>query len=233
MIMLIIPSIFVIIEQGCENMNLKKIRKRTEYDAYKRSRSESFELLNKNYCEKGATVLVGDSITEGYDHTELFAEYTKETGTPVYNRGISGDTSDRLLDRLEKTVLNIKPKNMVLLIGTNDLGVGADTDFIAENVEKIIEQSTKRCKNINIILESVYPINPKINKQGRRKNSDIQLLNEKLKAVAKKQKIHFVDLTDKLSDKMGLLNAEYTYDGLHANAKAYEIITKAVLPLLK
>ena len=214
-------------------MNLKKIRKRTEYDAYKCSRAESFELLNKNYCEKGATVLVGDSITEGYTHTEFFEKYTKETGTPVYNRGISGDTSDRLLDRLEKTVLNIKPKNIVLLIGTNDLGVGADIDFIAENVEKIIEQSKKRCKNINFILESVYPVNTKINKQGRRKNSDILLLNERLKSVAEKQKISFVDLYSALSDEKGMFNAEYTYDGLHANAKAYEIITKAILPLLK
>ena len=214
-------------------MNLNKIRKRTEYDAYKRSRMESFELLNKNYCEKGATVLVGDSITEGYMNADFFAEYTKETGIPVYNRGISGDTSDRLLDRLEKTVLNIKPKNIVLLIGTNDLGVGADIDFIAENVEKIIEQSKKRCKNINIILESVYPINPTINKQGRRKNSDILLLNKKLKAVAEKQKIRFVDLYSALSDEKGLFNPEYTYDGLHANAKAYEIITNSVLPLLK
>ena len=110
-------------------MNLKKIRKRTEYDAYKRSRAGSFAFLNQNYCEKGATVLAGDSITEGYTHTELFAEYTAETGIPVYNRGISGDTSDRLLERLEKTILNIKPKNLVLLIGTNDLGVGADADF--------------------------------------------------------------------------------------------------------
>ena len=200
-------------------MNLKKVRKRTEYDAYKRSRSESFELLNKNYCEKGATVLVGDSITEGYTHTELFAEYTKSTGTPVYNRCISGDTSDRLLERLEKTVLNIKPKNMVLLIGTNDLHAGADVDFVAENVEKIIEQSKKRCKNIN--------------KQGRRNNKDIALLNKKLKAVAEKQKTKFVDLTDKLSDKNGMFNADYTYDGLHANAKVYEIVTNAVLPLLK
>ena len=214
-------------------MNLKKVRKRTEYDAYKRSRSESFELLNKNYCEKGATVLVGDSITEGYTHTELFAEYTKSTGTPVYNRGISGDTSDRLLERLEKTVLNIKPKNMVLLIGTNDLHAGADVDFVAENVEKIIEQSKKRCKNINIILEAVYPVNTNINKQGRRNNKDIALLNKKLKAVAEKQKTKFVDLTDKLSDKNGMFNADYTYDGLHANAKVYEIVTNAVLPLLK
>lgn len=214
-------------------MKLKKIRKRTEYDAYKRSRMESFEFLNKNYCKKGATVLVGDSITELYMNADFFAEYFEKTGTPVYNRGISGDTSDRLLDRIEKTVLNIKPKNMVLLIGTNDIGIGADNDFIAENVEKIIEQSKKRCKSINIILEAVYPINTKIRKQGRRNNGKILLLNEKLKSVAERQRIEFVDLTSALSDEDGMFKAEYTYDGLHANANAYEIVTRAVLPLLK
>ena len=83
-------------------MNLKKIRKRTEYDAYKRSRAESFALLNQNYCEKGATVLAGDSITEGYTHTELFAEYTAETGIPVYNRGISGIQATDCLNALKK-----------------------------------------------------------------------------------------------------------------------------------
>lgn len=214
-------------------MNLKKIRKRTQYDPYKNSRAAGFEYLNRNYCQKGQTVLLGDSITEGYDHTELFRDYTAQTNIEVYNRGISGDTSDRLLERLEKTVLNIKPKNIVLLIGTNDLGVGADVDFIAENVENIIITSKKRCKNINIILEAVYPINDKINNQGRRKNKDIAELNERYKAIAEAQKIAFLDLTRQLSDENGRLNAKYTYDGLHVNAFAYELITKAVLPLLK
>ena len=214
-------------------MNLKKIRKRTEYDPYKSSRAAGFEYLNRSYCQKGQTILLGDSITEGYNHTELFRAYTVQTGTEVYNRGISGDTSDRLLERLEKTVLNIKPQNIVLLIGTNDLGVGADIDFIAENVENIIIASKKRCKNINIILEAVYPINDKINNQGRRKNKDIAELNKRYKAIAEAQKITFLDLTKQLSDENGRLNEKYTYDGLHVNSSAYELITKAVLPLLK
>ncbi len=90
-------------------MNLNKIRKRTVYYAEKINKADNFEFLNKNYCKKGQTVLVGDSITELFNHTELFAEYTAETGISVYNRGISGDTSDRLLERLERNVLNIKP----------------------------------------------------------------------------------------------------------------------------
>ena len=223
----------IIIKRGLIIMNLKKIQKRTQYDPYKSSRAAGFEYLNRNYCRKGQTVLLGDSITEGYNHTEMFKDYTANTGTEVYNRGISGDTSDRLLERLEKTVLNIKPKNIVLLIGTNDLGVGADIDFISRNVENIITASKKRCKNINIILEAVYPINDKINKQGRRKNKDIAALNERYKAIADEQNITFLDLTKQLSDDSGRLNGKYTYDGLHVNSFAYELITRAVLPLLK
>lgn len=214
-------------------MNLKKIRKRTAYGIDKINKTNNFEFLNKNYCEKGQTVLLGDSITEMFNHTELFEAYTKETGISVYNRGISGDTSDRLLERLEKTVLNIKPRNIVLLIGTNDLGVGATPCFAAENIEKIIEAAKKRCKNVNFIVESVYPVNTKVARQGRRKNKDISALNAMIKNIAERQKVQYLDLTDALSDENGMLKAEYTFDGLHTNAAAFEVIAKAILPLLK
>lgn len=214
-------------------MNLKSVRKKSAYGADKINKSDNFERLNKKYCKKGQTVLVGDSITEMYNHTELFEAYTAETGTVVYNRGISGDTSDRLLERLEKTVLNIKPKNMVLLIGTNDFSIGASAAFIAENISSMIEQSRKRCKKINIIVEAVYPVNTKIAKQNGRNNKDIAVLNTLIKGVCEKHGTEFLDLTDELSDESGMLRREYTYDGLHVNAAAYEKITKAILPLLK
>lgn len=230
---MIILNVFAIILYKGDEMHLKTVRKRTAYGADKINKAENFELLNKNYCKKGQTVLVGDSITEMFNHTELFAEYTEKTGVSVYNRGISGDTSDRLLERLEKNVLNIKPENMVLLIGTNDLGVGADSDFIAENIEKIIEQARKRCKNINIIIEAVYPVNTKISKQGRRKNKDIAVLNAKIKDLSLKHHVHYLDLTAVLSDESGMLHSKYTYDGLHVNAMAFEIIAKEIIALLK
>ena len=214
-------------------MNLNKIRKRTVYYAEKINKADNFEFLNKNYCKKGQTVLVGDSITELFNHTELFAEYTAETGISVYNRGISGDTSDRLLERLERNVLNIKPKNMVLLIGTNDLGVGANPDFAAEHIEKIIVQAKKRCREMNIIVEAVYPVNNKVHNQGRRKNRDISTLNAKIKSIAEQKKLQFLDLTDVLSEENGRIASEYTYDWLHTNARAFEKIACAILPLLK
>lgn len=213
-------------------MNIRKIQKRTFYNAEKRNKADNYAYLNENFCKKGQTVLVGDSITEMYNHTELFEEYTQKTGTSVYNRGISGDTSDRLLERFESNVLNIEPKNIVMLIGTNDLGVGSGSDFPAENIEKIITmiQNSKCCANI--ILLAVYPINSKMQKNTRRKNKDIYELNLKLGRLCKRKNVDFIDLTQYLSDEKGELDTKYTYDGLHLNAKAFNIVTNKILPYL-
>ncbi len=213
-------------------MNIKKVRKRSAYGADKINKAENFEFLNQNYCQKGQTVLAGDSITEMYNHTEMFEAYTRRTGIAVYNRGISGDTSDRLLERLESTVLNLEPRNIAFLIGTNDFNIGADVDFIAENIEKIIELSKRKCGSANIILESVYPVNTRVNPQGGRNNKDIAELNGRLREIAVQQNVHFLELTPLLADENGRLNRKYTYDGLHVNSFAYEVITRALQPLL-
>lgn len=210
-------------------MNYQLIRKATEYKSDKINKRRNFTYLNKKFCKYNQTVLIGDSITEMYNHTELFEKYSEETGLKVYNRGISGDTSDRLLERLYDNALNIKPKNLVLLIGTNDLGVGADIYFILDNIEKIIDESKNACPDINFVLLGVYPVG---DKQGRRDNKDILKLNAHLARLAKRKAVKFVDLTDELSDNCGKLNSEYTFDGLHLNAYGFEIVTNKLIPLL-
>ena len=212
-------------------MNLK-IESRTKYNREKINKRDNYTFLNESVCKKGQIVLAGDSITEFYN-MDFFDEYTARTGKLVYNRGISGDTSNRLLERFEKNVLDLEPTTIVLLIGTNDLGAGAKIGFTLENVEKIIRLSKEKCPGVNIILEAVYPINDIINSQGRRKNADIKDLNKGLEGLAAMLGIEFVDLTEQLADKYGILKKKYTYDGLHVNAPAYEVITKAIMPLFK
>lgn len=212
-------------------MNLK-IETRTKYDREKINKRDNYTFLNESVCKKGQIVLAGDSITEFYN-MEFFDVYTAKTGKLVYNRGISGDTSNRLLERFEKNVLDLEPTTIALLIGTNDLNAGAKIGFTLENVEKIIRLSKEKCPGVNIILEAVYPINDLINSQGKRKNSDIRDLNKGLEGLAAMLGVEFVNLTDQLADKYGILKKKYTYDGLHVNAPAYEIITKAIMPLFK
>lgn len=213
-------------------MNLKLFRKRTAYGADKMNKMQNYAYLNSKYCRHGQTVLAGDSITEIYNHTEFFASYREKTGIEVYNRGISGDTSDRLLERWEDNVLNLKPKNIVLLIGTNDSAKGATADFIAENVRKIIELTKKECPSARLILEAVYPINKKIRFWPGRSNKKIKEINSVLEALAKKEGITFIDLTADISDSGGRLNPDFTYDGLHLNAKGFEKVTERLMEIL-
>ncbi len=209
----------------------KKVK--TEYNAEKRNKMINYEHLNKHYCKMGQTVLAGDSITEILNHTELYADYTAKSGLAVYNRGISGDTSDRLLERIESNVLNIQPSNIVLLIGTNDFGYGVPMQDTIDNIEKILIMISEKCSGANVILQAVYPVNAKMNRYNKKKNAKIPELNAKIKTLAERHSVTFLDLTKELSDNAGDLKADYTYDGLHLNVFGFEKVTEKVIPLLK
>ncbi|MCM1364385.1 MAG: GDSL-type esterase/lipase family protein [Faecalibacterium sp.] len=218
-----------------KDKKISKIQMLTKYGVDKQTKCDNFTFLNHNFCREGQTVLFGDSITEIFNVTDFFADYTAETGLAVYNRGISGDTSDRLFERLHPNVIDIKPKNVVILIGTNDLGLKSGLDFTAENVEKIIDELQKFCPETKVILQAIYPVNRKINRMsvGVRNNDDIKAVNAKLKALAERKGIIYVDFTDVLSDENGCFSSAYSYDGLHPNARGYGAVVGRLIELLK
>ena len=125
----------------------KNFQKKTAYDHVKQTKKENFSFLNEKYAQQGQTVLFGDSITEIFNSYELFYAFSQTTGQAVYNRGISGDTSDRLLERLECNALNISPKNLVILIGTNDIGIGIPTEYTLKNIKEILQRTQTLCSN--------------------------------------------------------------------------------------
>ena len=206
----------------------------TEYDREKNTKRENYRILNKEYALKNQTVLLGDSITDFFNWYELFYDFSKISGQAVYNRGISGDTTDRLLERLNENVLNIEPKNIVLLIGTNDIGRELPLSMSVENVSKIIENTKKVCPDINFILQAVYPINRGMrDKFEKRSNEKIDIMNKEFIKLSEKYDCVWLDITDKLKDETGNLKKEYTYDGLHLNINAYKIVAENIIPLLK
>lgn len=202
-------------------------------------KAENFALENKT-AQKGQTVFVGDSITEYYQLVDAYGDYMQQTGILVYNRGISAECTDHLLARFDDTVLNIEPRNMVLLIGVNDLGQGVPEDTIYNNIKTMIEKTQAQCPQTNIILQALYPIDenrPEFYDRfmvgSVRTNALIQSLNARLEALAGEKGIQYLDLADQLADENGVFRAEYTMDGLHPNAAGYAVITKAIKPLLK
>lgn len=212
----------------------KYYSKITEYDREKLTKRENYRVLNEEYALKSQTVLLGDSITDFFNRYELFYDFSKATGQAVYNRGISGDTTDRLLERLSENVLNISPKNVVLLIGTNDIGRGLPLSMSVENVSKIIEKTKSECPDVNFILQAVYPINQGMRrKTEKRSNDKIHLMNKEFFKLSEKYGCTWLDITEKLKDETGNLKKDFTYDGLHLNVKAYKIVAESIIPLLK
>ncbi len=102
---------------------------------------------------QGAIVFLGDSITQGWgdDFKNSFA------GLKTANRGISGDTTRGMLIRLEADVLLLKPKAVVLLMGTNDLEEGAAPEVVADNLKLIVAALKKHRADMPIVLCQVMP----------------------------------------------------------------------------
>lgn len=88
-------------------------------------KTQNYEQLSQDSL-KETTVFFGDSITELCPVEDLYATYTRKTGIPVINRGISAETTNSMLKRIEKTVLVMKPKNLVMLMGINDIAAKVD-----------------------------------------------------------------------------------------------------------
>jgi len=209
-------------------MTFKAYLKKTEYNNEKNNKKNNFDLINNNYCLLNQTVIAGDSITEIFN-MELFDDYIKSSGRLVYNRGISGDTSNKFLERFDSNVLALKPSNLVLLIGTNDLSLISDVDYVFGNIEKVIDKAKAYDVNMNIILQSVYPVIYK----NKRKNKAIAALNSLLKKMCEEKGVIYLDVYSSLLDEKGGLDSKCTYDGLHPNVKGFEVAAEKIIPLLK
>lgn len=206
----------------------------TQYSKEMTTKKNNYTFLNRKYALENQTVLLGDSITDFFNWYELFYDFSKTSGQAVYNRGIGGDTTDRLIERLQENVLSIKPRNIVLLIGTNDPSRGVPLSVTVQNMENIIKTTKSACPDVNFIIEAVYPINEKMRDRfEKRSNKKINEMNKEFITLCKKYDCIWLDFTDELKDSNGNLKQEYTYDGLHINAQAYEIVAKNVIPLLK
>ena len=167
-------------------------------------------------------LFLGDSITDFYDLDKYYNEL------PVVNSGISGNTTDDILNDMKKRAYQYNPSKVFLLIGTNDLIHNKSNEEIVEKVEKIIEEIKENRSKAEIYLQSIYPVNYKLSPYmvKNRKNDDIKEINEKLEDYCEDNDITYIDMYDLLKDEDDNFNSKYTKDGLHPNDDGYEVITK-------
>ena len=186
----------------------------TLFSTYYQQRVSLFRLLPK---APGQIVFLGNSITDGAEWNELFP------GTaPIINRGISGDMTAGVLNRLDE-VTDRKPAKIFLLIGTNDLAHGLSTDSVLFNIFLIAKLIHKNSPLTKLYIQSIFPVNAYYHKFGDHTSNTakIRTINEALSAHANRLNYTYIDVFDELKGPDGLLDIHITNDGLHQKGSGY------------
>jgi len=178
--------------------------------------------------DTGAVVFLGDSITEGW-HT-LAADFPK---LKVANRGIGGDITSGVLYRLYANVLSLNPSAIIILIGTNDVGDGADAEDVAGNTKLILQEIKKFNPRLKVI---VCKIMPRAERNGGPIYSEkIQKANSLVEQYVKTERNFTVCDTWSIfaaDDKGNPIAADFNSDKLHLNAAGYVVWKKALDPII-
>ena len=170
-------------------------------------------------------VFMGNSITEFWKtvHPDFFV------GKPYVNRGIGGQTTSQMLLRFRADVVNLHPKVVVFLGGTNDIaGNTGDVsiDMIEDNIFSMIELA--QSNDISVILCSVLPVFDYTWSPGKEPAEKIIELNNALKFYAETHDITFLDFHTPMKDERNGLRLELGEDGVHPNVAGYLIMEPLV-----
>ena len=193
-----------------------------------------FKADNERIIESGKfpeVVFMGNSITENwaYYHPDFFNQHN------YCGRGIGGQTSAQMLLRFTADVINLRPKAVVIMAGTND--VAHNTYWVEPN--KVVENVVAMCNlakanGIVPIISSIPPCasfvwRPEIENAAQ----TIVDINKLLKAYAEANGIVYVDYHAALADKQNAFQMSLSDDGCHPNPDTYFIMEKLVLEAIK
>ncbi len=177
--------------------------------------------LHKINSDEDCIVFMGNSITEQWK--KLDPDFFKNKN--YINRGISGETSPKILVRFPSDVIDLQPKIVIILAGINDIAqnMGPITiQEISENIFSMVELA--KTNGIKVILSSVLPAFDFPWHSGLDPAEKIVQLNTILKKYAVENNLVYLNYYDKMVDDNKGLIKDYTYDGVHPNKKGYKIM---------
>ena len=186
---------------------------------------------NRALAPAGATsrvVFMGDSITDAWPQPR-FGEFF--TGKPYVGRGISGQTTPQMLIRFRPDVIDLGPKVVVILAGTND--IAGNTGFISnEDIQGNLTSMAELAKanGIRVVLSSILPVSAyhtplnALPQTTARPMDRIRALNDWMKKYAAAKGHVYLDYFSAMLDDKGLLREELSGDDLHPNAKGYAVM---------
>jgi len=168
-------------------------------------------------------VFLGDSITDYWKLADYFP------GKPYLNRGIDGQSTPQMLVRFRQDVIDLHPRVLVVLAGTNDVaGVTGPTrnEDIEANYASIAELA--RAHHIRVVFSSLLPVYNYTEDAKEsftlRPRERILALNAWLKSYCARNGLVYLDYFSALLDDKGMLRRDLSDDGLHPNPAGYKIM---------
>ena len=217
--------------QDCSELKTRLERAETklnDWPALARYREENKKIAPPAKNEQ-RVVFMGDSITDSWDNLPNVGFFP---GKPYVNRGISGQTTPQMLIRFRRDVIELKPKVVVILAGTNDLAgnTGPTTlEAIEDNLTSMAELA--KANGIRVVFASLLPVSDYEIRDGkpitqtvRRPPDQILALNSWMKEFARTHHHVYLDYFSAMADDKGFLKDELSNDGLHPNPAGYAVM---------
>ncbi|MBT4129887.1 MAG: sialate O-acetylesterase [Candidatus Marinimicrobia bacterium] len=192
---------------------------------YYERKSDLFRFLPNGPDE---IILLGNSITDGGNWFELLRD------PRIKNRGISADVTRGILNRADE-VLESKPLKIFLLIGINDLAKGASQENILDNIGTFVKRVKSESPRTQTYIQSILPVNPDYTSYPKHvsKGEAIVELNKKIALLCQDMDVEYLNLYPYFITQDGVLNPEYTNDGLHLSGSGYIVWSEILKPYLK
>ncbi len=180
-------------------------------------------LLKTPSAGENRVIFFGDSITDAWKLDTYFPN------KGYINRGIGGQTTPQMLIRFRQDVIDLAPKVVVILAGTNDIA-GNTGPMTVEQIEANYASLAElaRAHSIRVIFSSVTPIhNYAAQRQTmflQRSPEKILELNRWLRGYCEQNKILYLDYYSAMVDDHGMMKENLADDGLHPNAAGYRVM---------
>ena len=158
-------------------------------------------------------IFLGDSLTDSCEWQELFRNVR------LKNRGISGDTTNGVLNRIDE-VIESKPRKIFIMIGINDLNQGRNVGDILNTYKIILKYFQDKTPQTEVFVQSILPLNNQ-NFPNNGMNKKIIELNDHLRDFSQNLSFKYIDLYSSFLDGDNQLDARYTTDGIHLNGQGY------------
>jgi lysophospholipase L1-like esterase len=192
------------------------------YDTLRYARAhyqQRVKIFHEEPVRWGRTILLGNSLTEFADWKTWLQDST------VINRGIAGDNTFGILERLDE-VISRKPSRLFVEAGINVLSQNIPVEVIAQNLFAIAARVKKQSPVTQVYIYSVLPTNDRVKEEypdAFNKNHLARALNDLLRSDAGKNSFTFIDLAPLFTDRHGKLREELAEpDGLHLNTDGYQ-----------